>query len=171
MYLAFPMTTSSADTASTAQGGDPSPLDETSSAVQSHITALQGLITRMASNSASTKTWCVSLVAAIVVLASKNSTSLLIGVALLPALLFMYLDAYYLGLERAFRRSHEEFVRKLHIRTLVLGDLYQFRPISRGFKDTWDAVTSPAVWPFYGCLIGMLVIAYLVLSAKVGGTP
>lgn len=140
------------------------PLDETSSAVQSHITALQGVITRMASNSASSKTWCVSLVAAIVVLGGgKEAPAEIIGVALLPTLLFMYLDAYYLGLEWGFRRSHDEFVRKLHGRSLTLSDLYNFKPISRGFADTWTAVTSPAVWPFYSCLLCMLIGAYVLI--------
>ena len=43
-------------------------LDVESSAVQAHLTIMQGVIQRMAENSRSCKVWCVTLVAATLVL-------------------------------------------------------------------------------------------------------
>ena len=44
------------------------PLNEDPSAIQSHLTIMQGVIQRMAENSRSCKVWCVTLVAATLVL-------------------------------------------------------------------------------------------------------
>lgn len=45
-------------------------------AVQSHLTMLQGIIGRLAYNSASSKTWCVSLVSALVVVVAGTGRPL-----------------------------------------------------------------------------------------------
>ena len=61
-----------------------------SGAVQSYLGILQGVINRMASNSAGCKTWCITLVSAIaVVVADKTNTSF-IWVALIPIALFLF---------------------------------------------------------------------------------
>ena len=50
------------------------PLNEESSAVQSHLTIMQGVINRMAENSRSCKVWCVTLVAATLVLVARTGS-------------------------------------------------------------------------------------------------
>ncbi|WP_414544018.1 hypothetical protein [Nostoc sp. CCY0012] len=45
----------------------PHKLTPDSNSVQSYLNILQGVIARMANNSASCKTWCISLVSAILV--------------------------------------------------------------------------------------------------------
>jgi len=48
-------------------------LPEESPSVQAHLGILQGVIERMASNSTSSKSWCITIVSAIlVVVADKN---------------------------------------------------------------------------------------------------
>ena len=76
-----------------------------SPAVQSHLAMLQGVIGRLAGNSASCKTWCVSLVSALAVVVAQSGKVQLLLIAALPILLFAALDSYYLGLE--LRRSPE----------------------------------------------------------------
>ena len=71
---------------------------------------LQGIVSRLAGNSASCKTWCVSLVSAIAVVAAQSGKVQLLFVASLPLIIFAALDAYYLGLERRFRACYEQFV-------------------------------------------------------------
>ena len=48
------------------------PINEESSAVQSHLNIMQGVINRMAENSRSCKVWCVTLVAATLVLVAPD---------------------------------------------------------------------------------------------------
>lgn len=82
------------------------PLDPESTAVQSYLSTLQAIVSRMATNSVNCKTWCITLTSALlVVLADKGKVNF-VWVALIPVLLFCFLDAYYLAQERAFRESY-----------------------------------------------------------------
>ena len=77
-------------------------LDVESSAVQKHLEIIQGVITRMAENSRSCKVWCVTLVAATLVLVARTGEPQHALIALVPTALLLVLDTYYLALERAF---------------------------------------------------------------------
>ena len=136
-----------------------SSLDVDSPSVQSHLTMLQGVISRMASNSASSKTWCVSLVSALAVVVAQSGQSRLLLIAALPIVLFGALDAYYLGLEKAFRRAYDEFVRKLHNGSAVVDDAFTLTPaieVRALLFETVTAACSFSVWPFYTGLGGIL---------------
>ena len=76
------------------------PLTHESASVQSYLSILQGTITRMASNSASCKAWCVTLVSAMLVLIADKEKPDYVWISVVPIVLFVVLDAYYLGLER-----------------------------------------------------------------------
>lgn len=118
----------------------------------------------MAANSGACKTWCVTLVSAIlVVVADKNRPSL-VWVAIVPTLLFAGLDVYYLALEKGFRSAYEEFVRKLHTGALTPDDLYFVRP--RGNTDGHQkaALKSFSIWGFYLSLIALALLAYLAVT-------
>ena len=88
-------------------------LNHESSAVQKHLEIMQGVINRMAENSRSCKVWCVTLVAATLVLVARTGEPQHALIALVPTLLFLFLDSYYLALERAFIASQNAFVAKL----------------------------------------------------------
>ena len=144
------------------------PLDVDSPSVQSHLTMLQGIIERLASNSASCKTWCVSLVSAIAVVAAQASKVELIFVAVLPIVVFAVLDAYYLGLERRFRLSYEGFVRKLHEGTARIDDVFVVAPKASlaGFsREVFQAFSSFSIWPFY---IGLALVLAVLARRLVG---
>jgi uncharacterized membrane protein len=82
-----------------------SKIDESSQTVQTHLGIIQNVISRMAANSSSCKSWCITLVAAIlVVIADKNNSKLAL-IAYIPTFLFLLLDAHYLALEKGFRIS------------------------------------------------------------------
>ena len=105
-----------------------------SSAVQHHLTLLQGIIQRMAENSRSCKLWCITIVAAVLVLVARTEQPDYALIALLPAILFLILDTYYLALERDFRNSYDCFVRNLHSGELKSGDLYKLAPTGFTFR-------------------------------------
>jgi carbon starvation protein CstA len=114
-----------------------SALNLDSPSVQSYLGILQGVITRMATNSANAKAWCVALVSAIVVIIADKGRPEYVWISCVPIVLFFALDAYYLGLERLFRDVYNGFVRKLHEGT---------------------ATGSFSIWPFYLLLIIMLLL-------------
>jgi len=134
-------------------------LQADSSAVQSYLSILQGVISRMAANSASCKTWCITIVSAILVLLGRNAESNLLYVAIVPVILFCILDAYYLGLERSFRQRYNKFVEKLHSETATVQDIYLLTPPKENsgiISSTFGSLFSFSVLPFYviiGCLI------------------
>lgn len=142
-------------------------LTHESLAAQSFLQMLQQVVDRLASNSASCKTWCITLTSAITVVVAESGKAQLLLVAALPILLFMALDAYYLGLERRFRGCYEDFLKKLNNGTARADrDLLLSPPLSvRGwFPEAFEAVGSFSIWPFY---LGMAVIL-VVLGMRLG---
>ena len=136
-------------------------LNPGSSAVQTHITVVQGIIVRMAENSRSCKLWCITIVSAILVLVARVG---IVGVeytliALLPIVLLCYLDARYLELERAFRNSYNDFVRRLHNCELSVSDIYVLEPMGGSFRE---ALTSWSVLLFYAVMVVCVLAVYLL---------
>jgi hypothetical protein len=73
----------------------------------SYLEMLQAAISRMASNSATLKNYCVTLVAATCGLAITIEAPAVILLGWLPVLVFAYLDSKYLQLERCFRSLYD----------------------------------------------------------------
>lgn len=132
-----------------------------SSSVQSYLSILQGVISRMAANSTGCKTWCIALVSAVVVIIADKGKPEFVWISIIPILLFLFLDSYYLGLEKRFRQKYNEFIRKLHDGSASVEDLYIVTP-GRGMKvflsATGLSLISLSVWPFYGLLAAVLFI-------------
>lgn len=72
-----------------------------------HLEMIQAVITRMASNSFAIKGWTITLVSAILVVAHEIAGWPYLLIALIPAIVFWGLDAYYLRLERIFRKLYD----------------------------------------------------------------
>ena len=131
-----------------------------STATQSYLNTLQAVINRMATNSASCKTWCITLVSAVFVFASDKDKPDSVWMALIPISLFFLLDAYYLGLEHQYRDLYNDFVGKLHSGTVTLKDMFILTPITNEklFVSVFKATLSISVWPFYILITIMLII-------------
>lgn len=139
-------------------------LDENSPSVQGHLGIVQSVVNRMAANSASAKAWCVTLVSAILVVVSDKGRPKLLLLAVIPTLFFLFLDAYYLALERGFRTSYRSFVKKLHVGALQADDLYEVIPEGDQLPAIGKAVLSPSVLPFYLALGLMIALSYLAVK-------
>ena len=150
------------------------PLNEESSAVQVHLTIMQDVIRRMAENSRSCKVWCITLVSAILVLVARTEsqhalTDLAPLIAIVPAVLFLVLDTYYLALERAFRDSYNAFVCKLHIGKMALPDLYVVVPTGSIPKQFFAILVNPrrfSIWSFYPTLVVMILLVWWLLMTS-----
>ena len=134
-------------------------LSEESPSVQIHLNIIQGVISRMASNSASSKGWCIAIVSAILVIVSDKSDPNYSYLAFFPTILFCLLDAYYLGLEKGFCKSYKTFVKKVHNNILTPEDLFVVKPEGSLFKLFFKSLASFSVWPFYTTLLFMIFIA------------
>ena len=117
----------------------------------------------MAMNSSSSKTWCITLVSAILVVVAEKGKPQFAWLALIPTLLFFILDAYYLGLERGFRNAYNNFIKKWHEQTLRPDDLFVVVPQGGTFWLFLAALRSFSVWPFYVTLAGMIYAAKVLV--------
>ena len=137
--------------------------NETSPSIQTHLGILQDIVLRMATNSTSCKTWCITIVSAILVIVADKGKPDFAWIALFPAILFAGLDAYYLAIEKGFRNSYNEFIKKLHTGLLTTEDLYSVAPTGRSFDLQVAALKSFSVWGFYLSLVALVVIARKVV--------
>ena len=127
-----------------------STLNADSPSVQSYLAILQGVISRMATNSASCKTWCITIVSAILVVVADKAKPDYALISLIPIILFLLLDSYYLGLERAFRDLYNSFIKKLHEDAAVVEDTFIVSPgggtghiISLALKSFFSILKQP----------------------------
>lgn len=76
----------------------------------SHLPLIQGVINRMGNNSFLVKGWTVTLVAAIFALAATGSNQHFILIALIPIVVFWFLDSYYLKQEKLYRELYNDVI-------------------------------------------------------------
>lgn len=84
-----------------------------------HLELIQGTINRLATNSFAIKGWCLTLIVAVIGLAAKDHNTRFSLVALVPAVFFWGLDAYFLKQEQSFRRVYDR------VRTMLDDDWRQ----------------------------------------------
>ena len=130
----------------------------------SHLKFIQGVVTRMASNSFLLKGWSVTLVAALFALAAGAAQVLFVYLAYFPAIAFWVLDGYFLHQERLFRKLYD------HVRTLD-SSLIDFSMDTSPFRSQvhpWSAVClSKTLLVFHGTVIGSIILIMLVaVTAK-----
>jgi hypothetical protein len=128
-------------------------------AVTTHINLLQGIITRLANNSASCKTWCLTLVSALLSLAGSIHNPALVKIALVPVVVFGFIDTRYLSQERAYRKLYKAIAGKLRRQdkdTYTRGeDLFKAEATTT-YWGTFCAFWSWSIFPIY---LG-LIVAY-----------
>jgi hypothetical protein len=121
-----------------------------------YLDMLQAVITRMAGNQFSLRTWSVALGSAIIgYAASKDGRLSAALLAILPAVVFWITDAYYLALERQFRRR---FTVESQIPDNAPSFSFQ---VVVTWADLQETVRRPAVWLVHGPV--------LLLALVVGG--
>ena len=85
-------------------------------------------------------------------------------IALVPAILFLILDTYYLALEQAFRESYNAFVRKLGSDGLTPVDLYRVAKSGSVPRYFAASLKSFSIWPFYPTLVAMILLVWWALG-------
>lgn len=75
-----------------------------------HLEMIQGIITRMNQNSFMLKGWMITIVSALLAIYADKGNTTYIFVALVPVLIFWFLDTYYLQQERKFRGLYNDIV-------------------------------------------------------------
>ena len=127
-----------------------------------HLEFIQSTITRMNQNSFQIKGWMITIVSALLALYARSEKKLYIFIAIVPAIVFWFLDAYYLQQERRFRGVYNDVAdlstenNRVNVREFEM-------PIQKykGGKYCYFRVLfSKTIFPLYGIVIVGLVIDY-----------
>ena len=141
------------------------PASKYSEDVRQHLSFIQGVITRMNSNSFSMKGWMVAIVSALCAVYASNSTAgaayVYFIAAIVADILFFFLDAFYLKMEKEYRNLYDKVLKH--------PDDTDFKmQIDKDDKELivclWEAIKSPSVWVLYSIVFVLLGTAlYLVI--------
>lgn len=123
---------------------------------QKYLEMIQAVITRLASNSFILKGWSVTLVSGLLGFAGQQRDGNIAFLALVPALSFWLLDAYYLAQER---QQRELFARARDGRSAV----YTFDVPKLGPKDWMTAAWDNTVCGLHGPLVGLTCVLALMM--------
>ena len=127
-----------------------------------HLKMVQGVIARMAGNSAQMKTWAVSLVTAVVVFSGlSDDPHWLIGAGgCVPVIAFWIMDARYLHLERCYVKLYDAIVAGAEVRPFDLN----YRAHASQVASVWSVGRSWSVATFYGALLAAMVALSVFLA-------
>lgn len=130
-----------------------------------HLEFIQTTITRMNQNSFQIKGWMITLVSALLALYASSERVVYILIAIVPAVVFWFLDAYYLQQERRFRGVYNDVAglspddSRINVREFEM-------PIQKyqcGKYCYLNVLFSRTIFPLYGIVIVGLVIAFALL--------
>jgi hypothetical protein len=130
-----------------------------SPAATAHIALLQGIISRLANNSASCKTWCLTLVAALLSLAGAIHAPQMVTATLVPIVIFGFVDIMYLATEVAYRNLYAQVVESMRGGAYARNVVYE----ARARPDAGCVILAIGSWsivPYYA-----LAVFYLLAIA------
>lgn len=124
-----------------------------------HLDYIQGVITRMNSNSFSIKGWMITIVAAFLAVfaASQDLNEFYLLVAIIPTLLFWLLDSYYLQMEKKYRHLFNDVKEDIKAGFDLDANCYEVSYCGVMFSKT--------EWPLYLILI-LILLAGGILGLK-----
>lgn len=130
-----------------------------------HLEFVQSTITRMNQNSFQIKGWMITLVSALLALYASSEKVAYILIAIVPAIVFWFLDAYYLQQERRFRGVYNDVAglspddSRINVREFEM-------PIQKyqcGKYCYLNVLFSKTIFPLYGIVVVGLVVASVLL--------
>ncbi len=125
-----------------------------------HLEMLQGVVTRMAGNSASLKNYCMTIAAAIIGLAAAIQKSEILCYTAPLIIIFGALDGHYLRLERAFRDQYNS-VRRAGV---AEKPDFSISPSWTAGHGIMSGFWSWSVWLFY-----LPIVAVFLIIARIMG--
>lgn len=134
-----------------------------------HLEFIQITIVRMAANSFVIKGWTVTLVAAILAFTSKDANSNAASIALIPAIMFWSLDAYYLRTEREYRALYDQVRQNPPKDDLEVDFSLDISNVKTKTAGTLRVAFTRTLAPFYLALIGVIFAVWLLAPKLMGG--
>ena len=134
-------------------------MEKYSEDLRQHLSFIQGVITRMNSNSFNMKGWMVTIVAALAALYANGNAQcpvVYLIIALISVLIFWCLDTYYLMKEKKYRELYED---------AVAGNITLYTMKVDKYKVCFGSVfISKTIWPIYLSVFLLLLLSILFIA-------
>ena len=127
-----------------------------------HIELIQNIISRMANNSFTLKSWTITMITALLAFLAINDNIFYFFIAYIPIFVFWFLDSYYLLQERLYRSLYNE-VKDLDVEKINF-DLNANKYLSKTPTNKYlnCLLSKTEIW-FYLPLVVIITIV-LILS-------
>ena len=124
-----------------------------------HLAFIQDVITRMNSNSFSLKGLMITVIAALLAFSvnddNRGTAVVYLTIALLLVVIFWFLDAYYLKMEKQYRKLYEEAVKeKAELYKMTADDYY---------VCYFEVLLSKTMLPLYLPIAVVLIVAIIII--------
>ena len=134
-----------------------------------HLEFIQNVIARMNTDSFQLKSWSITIMAALLALYASSQNVTFIVIAVIPTVIFWFLDAYYLQQERQFRGIYNDVAglteeqKKISVRLFEM-PLQEYKKEKDKKYGYWNVFFSKTLSLFYLPQIVLLSIGSLILS-------
>jgi len=133
-----------------------------------HLDFIQSVITRMNTNSFQLKGWSITIISALLALYASSKNTIYIFIAIIPAILFWFLDTYYLQQERKFRGVYNDVAGLTEADERIEVRPYEM-PIQKYSEGKYRYInvfwSKTLAW-LYGSIILLLIIGGIILELK-----
>lgn len=126
-----------------------------------HLDYIHNTINRMSTNSFIVKGWLITLISAIFVLSDKTTNQNFLFISLLAIPVFWYLNAFFLKIERKYRKFYDD-VRVLDEDSIDFS--MDTKEIKGGKYTLCSSLFSKSIWPLY--LIVLIINIVLIYIYK-----
>ena len=123
-----------------------------------HLEFIQNIITRMNTNSFQIKGWTITIISAILALFASTGKICFILISVFPAVVFWFLDTFYLLQERKFRKLYEEIIETNKIKSFSMKEIKLYH---KGTINYFKIFFSKTIFYLYFPLIIFLILIYL----------
>ena len=127
-----------------------------------HLEFIQGVITRLNSNSFQIKGWAITIVAGILALFATMQKQDFMLIGIFSLVLFWFMDGYCLRQERRFRGLYNDVAgisdNPLNLKPFEMNpNLYK-----SGYYSLWKTLWTKTIWLIYWPIILLLLILYII---------
>ena len=131
-----------------------------------HLEFIQSVITRMNTNSFQIKGWTVTIISALLAIFASTKNNYFILAGIFPAIIFWFLDTYYLTQERKFRGLYND-VAEISEKPKQLKP-FEMRPdlYTRGKYSFSNVFFSRTIINLYLPLVIILIVLFFLFKCS-----
>ena len=129
-----------------------------------YLQMIEGIIDRLSNKSGNVKGFAVTVVAGVTALSFKDTSPYVLLLSFLTVVLFLWMDLYYLGMERKYRFFYKQVCDGREVDFSLSLDLKESE-VYEAKATKLQCLTSQSIYYFY-IPLGILMATILILKFK-----